>query len=275
MTPWHGAVVRVVEGAGPVLLTMPHTSTVLPPEVQHRYLPRGLEMSDTDWWIDRLYDGLLKDATTVRFGVSRYVVDVNRDPSGESLYPGQATTELCPTTDFDGEPLYREGGAPDTAEIEARAASLHRPYHDAIREQIGRLRERHANVLLFDCHSIRSRIPRLFEGLLPVFNLGTDGGKTCAPSLEEVAVDCVRSHGSWVLNGRFRGGWTVRHHGRPEKGVHAVQLELAQRAYMNEEPPWTYDDTKAAALRGVLAELLAALESATRELAGAEPGDSP
>jgi N-formylglutamate deformylase len=180
-------------------------------------------------------------ATTVATGISRSVIDVNRDPSGASLYPGQATTELCPTTTFDGEPLYG-GTGPDEKQIARRCDRYHRPYHAALAGELARLRAVHGTVVLYDAHSIRSRVPRLFNGELPQFNVGTNGGATCAPELENaVAAICAASGHSQVVNGRFKGGWTTRHYGRPETGVHAIQMELAQRGYMAE--PGTLTET--------------------------------
>ncbi len=176
----------------------------------------------------------------VRTDISRSIIDVNRNPDGVSLYPGQATTELCPTTTFDGEPLYRKGGAPAAAEIAGRRALYYAPYHDALRGEIARLRSKHPRVALYDAHSIRSIIPRLFEGKLPIFNLGTNAGRSCSAPLRDRLTEILASSGqTFVVDGRFKGGWITRDFGRPESGVEAVQLELACRAYMIEPPqPW-------------------------------------
>lgn len=257
MTP-----VVVAEGSGPVVLGMPHTGTYLPGDIAARLNERGRAVADTDWWIDKLYDGLLDNATIVRATFSRYVVDANRDPSGKSLYPGQNTTEICPTTDFDGAPIYQTGGAPDDAEITRRVADFHAPYHAALRAQLARVRDLHGNAILYDCHSIRSVVPNLFDGDLPVFNIGTNDGVTCHPAIEKAVADtCLSADGyPTAVNGRFKGGWTTRHHGKPESGIHAIQMELAQRAYMDEAPPWTYDAARAERLRRHLSDLLTAIE---------------
>ncbi len=216
---------------------------------------RDLALKDTDWHIRRLYDGL-QDATRIWTDVSRTVIDVNRDPSGVSLYPGQATTELCPTTTFDGESLYR---ADATIDAETRRAADFDAYHAAIATEVARLRERHDRVVVFDCHSIRSVIPRLFNGELPELNIGTDGGTTCAPELAAAVVgECAASGRCHVLNGRFRGGWTTRHYAAPGDGVHAIQLEIAQRAYLDERAPDQWNDAIANRLRPTLANILQA-----------------
>lgn len=216
--------------------------------------------------MDKLYDFAASlGATVVRTAISRTVIDVNRDPSGASLYPGQATTELCPTATFDGEPLYRTGAEPDAISIAARRDKHYTPYHTALAAEITRLRQRHSNIVLYDCHSIRSRIPRLFEGELPNFNLGTNSGASCAPTLAAaVEAICDSTPFTRITDGRFKGGYITRHHGQPRDGVHAIQMELACRGYMSEPQasvspdnwPTLYDDSVAAPLRAVLRRIL-------------------
>jgi N-formylglutamate deformylase len=234
MTDW----LEVHRGAEPLVVGFPHTGADLPPELENAFISPWLARKDADWWIDRLY-AFARDlgATTVRTRISRSVIDCNRDPSGASLYPGQATTSLCPTETFDGEPLY-PGAGPDAAEIERRRRAYFNPYHAALSAELRRLRDVHPRVVLYDAHAIRSRIPRLFEGELPQFNVGTNTGETCDPALAQAVVAaCAQSGHSHVLNGRFRGGWTTRHYGRPADEVHAIQMELAMTGYMAEPEP--------------------------------------
>jgi N-formylglutamate deformylase len=253
--------VSLIEGDGPVVLGVPHAGTEVPEELLVRLDEQGRALADTDWWVDRLYDGLLPGATMVKARFHRYVIDANRDPEGRSLYPGQNTTELCPTTDFDGRPIWRPGEAPGPDEIAARRAAYHAPYHEALAGQIARVQARHGVAVLYDCHSIRSHIPFLFEGELPALNIGDNGGTTCAPAVQRAALEAAQDSGlSFVVNGRFKGGWTTRHYGRPRDGVHAVQMEIAQCAYMDEAPPWTYREERAARLRAHLKRLLEGLE---------------
>ncbi|MEX2631910.1 MAG: N-formylglutamate deformylase [Tistlia sp.] len=254
--------VEVIEGEGRVVLGQPHGGTEVPAAIRARLNEVGQGLCDTDWHIARLYEGLLPDATVVRAGFHRYVVDANRDPSGASLYPGQATTGLVPTTDFDGRPIWRDGQEPDEAEVARRRRAFHAPYHAALAAQLERVRARHGAVLFFDCHSIRSEVPRLFEGRLPTFNIGTADGAACAPAVEAAVRDAVAALAEgpedWVLNGRFKGGWCTRRYGEPARGLHALQLELAQRAYMTESPPWDYDPARAEPTRAKLRRVLEA-----------------
>jgi len=235
---------EIHRGTAPLVVSFPHTGTDIPAGIGAGFAYPWLARRDADWWIDQLY-AFAADlgATTVRTTISRSAIDVNRDPSGASLYPGQATTELCPTTTFDGEPLYREGQEPDGEEVTRRRALWFDPYHQALAAELDRLRSTHPNVVLYDAHSIRSRIPRLFEGELPQFNIGTFSGASCDRALAEaVEAECAASGLSHVLNGRFKGGWTTRHYGRPVDGVHAIQMELAMRGYMAEPETPTPDN---------------------------------
>lgn len=255
--------VEIVEGDGPIILGMPHTGLHVPESIASRLNERGRALGDTDWHIERLYDGLLPGTTTVRATFHRYVIDANRDPSGASLYPGRNTTGLVPLTDFDGQPIWRDGAEPGVDDTAQRLAAYHAPYHEALAGQIERVRARHGVAVLYDCHSIRSDIPYLFDGILPDFNIGDADGSTCAGAVTSaVSGVCVAAYKyTTVLNGRFQGGWTTRHYGRPADGVHAIQMELAQAAYLEDEaPPFTYSEIRAAQLRVHLATILERLE---------------
>lgn len=259
----------IKRGDGALVLAMPHTGTFVPPEVWADLNDRGRRLADTDWHLDRLYDGLVPDATILGANFHRYVIDANRDPSGASLYPGQNTTGLCPLTDFEGKPIYREGREPGNAEIARRLALYHAPYHAALVSELERVRQKHGVVVLYDCHSIRSRIAFLFDGQLPDLNVGTNNGVTCAPAMEQaVARICAEAPGfTSVLNGRFRGGWTTRHYGRPGQGMHAIQMELAQHTHLEAETaPFAYDAEKADRLRLNLKPALEALVTIAGQL---------
>ncbi len=253
----------VTRGNSPIVLGQPHGGTHVPDDLFSRLNPRGQGLDDTDWHINLLYDGLLADATVVQSHVHRYVIDANRDPAGISLYPGENTTTLCPTTDFDGEAIWNVGQEPSEDECLSRRAAFHVPFHTALREELERVKAIHGFAVLYDCHSIRSEIPFLFEGVLPVFSIGTNDGETCSAAVEHVVAEVCRAADGYdtVVNGRFKGGWTTRHYGQPENGLHAIQMELAQRAYMNEAAPWEYRPDKANGLRDVLRAALTNLES--------------
>jgi N-formylglutamate deformylase len=253
-------------GDAPLIVSIPHTGTDIPADIEATLVSPWIARKDADWWIERLYDFAVDlGATIVRTTISRTVIDVNRDPSGVSLYPGAATTELCPTTTFDGEQLYRDGHRPDTHEIARRKSRWLQPYHDALADEIARLRSNHAGVVLYEAHSIRSCIPRLFDGDLPHFNIGTNSGASCAAALTRAAeAACDASGFSRVTDGRFKGGYTTRHYGVPANGVHAIQMELACRGYMadpaeaptSETWPSPYDPQLAAPMRETLTDIL-------------------
>jgi len=267
MTDTHGNTLpwlEVVTGEAPLLVTFPHTGVDIPVEIERDFVSLWHARRDADWWIDRLYAFAHQmGATTVRTRISRSVIDVNRDPSGASLYPGQATTELCPTTDFDGSSLYLND-PPDAGEIDRRRRTWFDPYHAAITAELQRLRAKYSRVVLYDAHSIRSWIPRLFDGQLPQFNVGTNRATSCDPALEQgIAALCTASGHSTVVNGRFTGGWTTRHYGKPGEGIHAIQMELAIRGYAADvavpDPgnwPPSYEPEFAAPMQAILREIL-------------------
>jgi len=257
MTSW----LHVHQGSAPLIVSIPHAGTTIPPEIAEHLVSHDLAIHDADWFIPQLFGFAAEiGASVVRTDISRTAIDVNRDPLGQSLYPGQATTGLCPTETFDDVPLYLEGHAPRQAEIFRRRVSYFAPYHDALEGEIDRLRLIHPKVVLFDAHSIRSNVARLFEGELPALNLGTNSGASAGAEPAAIAERHMAASGfSHVTNGRFKGGWITRHYGNPDGGVHALQMEIAQRAYMDEPagldiPTWKPE--RAAALQAVLQGLL-------------------
>jgi formiminoglutamase len=257
---------KISRGDAPLIVSIPHAGTQIPDDIADELVSLWRARQDADWYVDKLYEfaGEL-GATVIHTTISRSVIDVNRDPSGKSLYPGQPTTELCPTTTFDGEPLYRKGIAPpDATIVVARRLHYFDPYHAAIDDEIARLRADHERVVLFDAHSIRSHVKRLFDGELPNFNIGTNSGAACSRELSRrVEITCNTTRWSHVTDGRFKGGYITRHHGAPQLGVHAIQMELACRGYMEEpakisEKNWPpiYDASRAAPMRAVLRNVL-------------------
>jgi N-formylglutamate deformylase len=264
MTDW----LSISLGDAPLIVSVPHAGTVIPGEISG-LISLDLARRDADHHVDRLY-AFAADmgATILHSRISRTVIDLNRDPSGQSLYPGQATTGLCPDTTFDGEPLYQAGSEPDAPEIERRRVVYFDPYHAALTEQIERLRALHPAIVLYDAHSIRSRVPRLFEGALPQFNIGSYDGLSCNAALTgAIATDCADD--SHVVNGRFKGGWITRHYGNPARGIHALQMELAIRGYADEDGIWppSWDAERAAPMQTKLHKILTTCLDFAKELA--------
>ena len=252
-------------GGAPLLVSLPHDGTAIPDAIASRMTPQALRVPDTDWHVALLYafaKELGASVLTPRW--SRYVVDLNRPPDGHALYPGRSETALVPVNTFAGEPIYRDGAPPDAAEIVARVEEYWRPYHAALREELDRLRDAHGRVVLWDGHSIRSRVPRFFEGKLPDFNLGTANGESCSPALQERLAEVLRTRAGGgtdgydhVVNGRFKGGHITRYYGKPQEGIDAAQLELAQHVYMDEDS-FEYQPQRAQGVQRVIRALLEA-----------------
>ena len=261
-------------GQLPLLVSVPHAGTGLPEAQRGRMTEAALALPDTDWHVDRLYDFLDElGASTIVATQSRYVIDLNRAPDSRPLYPGASNTELCPTTSFEEAPIYRDGEGPGPDEIEARLDAVWRPYHAKIRDELARIKAAHGIAVLWDAHSIRSEVPRFFEGRLPDLNLGTAGGASASAELTgllgAVAREAEALGYSHAVDGRFKGGYITRSFGAPDRGIHAVQLELSQITYMDEDPPYGFREDLAERVRPVLQGLLdAALAWAELEASG-------
>jgi N-formylglutamate deformylase len=252
---------RFTPGTAPLMVSMPHVGTHVPPEIVARLSAAAGDLPDTDWHVDRLYD-FLDDLGAARIAAnySRYMIDLNRAPDSKLLYPGASNTELCPTTTFAGGAVYQDGQSPDHAEVAERRAAVWQPYHDRIAAELAAIKARHGAAVLWDAHSIRSQVPRFFESRLPDLNLGSAEGTTAdvglLARLAEVAGDAEGY--SHVLDGRFKGGYITRAYGDPANGIHAVQLELSQVTYMDEDPPYAFREDLARGIRPILRHLLSA-----------------
>jgi N-formylglutamate deformylase len=255
-------------GTSPLMVSMPHVGTQIPLDLQERYVPRALQVEDTDWHLPLLYDfAVAMGATVLQATTSRYVIDLNRPPDNAPMYPGASNTELCPTRFFTGDPIYREGQAPNEHEQSQRLTQFWKPYHDCLNATLQGLKQKHGHVVLWDAHSIRQEIPWLFEGRLPGLNQGTADGKSCAPSLRQQLSE-VLEHGkalapefTSVVDGRFKGGYTTRHYGNPVNGIHVAQMEMAQALYMDETYPYAYDQKRADKVKPLLRMLLTTMQN--------------
>lgn len=258
-TPMEHDVFTLYPGTGPLLVSMPHVGTLIPADQQPRYTERALQLEDTDWHLEALYDFVKGSGASLLVPrYSRYVIDLNRPSENTPMYLGANNTELVPTRFFTGDALYRPGLAPDEAEIARRIDTYWRPYHSALQAELQRLHQAHGHAVLFDAHSIQSEVPWLFEGRLPDLNLGTADGSSAEPSLRAALAQVLagQSRYSQVVDGRFKGGHITRHYGRPDQGWHAIQLEMCWSCYMAEQPPYVLDATRANAVRPLLQQLV-------------------
>ncbi len=254
--------ITLERGHAPLLISLPHDGSDIPDAIAERMIPNARRSPDTDWHVGRLYAPLATalGASLLRPATSRYVIDLNRPSDGHPLYPGQRETGLVPTIGFDGAPLYRDPAVePDPAEVRQRVVDFWQPYHQALQDELDRLLALHGRVVLWEGHSIRGQVPMLFEGRLPHFNLGTADGASCGPALQQRLADRLHDCEGFrtVVNGRFKGGYITRHYGRPDAGVQAVQLELVQSTYMDEDS-FAYDEGRAPAVQRVIETLLRA-----------------
>lgn len=231
-----------VQGKAPILISIPHMGQEIPQDIKARMTPVAHQVPDTDWHLDIMYDFAREmGASLLHARYSRYVVDLNRPPTDDNLYPGQTKTGLYPEYAFRGEPLYLDGQGVTEQEKPQRLEKYWKPYHQKLQQALKDIRDQHGKVMLWEAHSIASVLPRLFPGKLPDLNIGTDNGKACdadmLAAIENSLADCPFS---WVSNGRFKGGYITRQYGNPSEGIHAIQLEMCQSTYMNEDYPFEY-----------------------------------
>jgi N-formylglutamate deformylase len=246
-------------GQTPLLVSLPHVGTAIPAELRALYTDQALAVADTDWLLDEVYAFAREMGASVLVPRwSRYVVDLNRPPENAPMYPGVNNTELCPTRDFTGQPIYHTGAAPGPAQVAERLNGYWQPYHQALSDELTRLRAGHGHALLWDGHSIKDELPWLFQGRLPELNLGTVDGASCDAGLRAALMNelSAQSRYSHVTDGRFKGGYITRRFGRPAQGVHAVQLEMCWSTYMDEAPPWRLSPERCAELQPLLRSLL-------------------
>ncbi len=262
-------VYRFIEGSMPLLVSVPHDGELLSDDSEHEWSDAAIDHPDRDWHVAKLYDFATElGASMIVANYSRYVIDLNRPPSNKPLYPGQLASGLLPNETFDGRSIYADEQGPSEEETGIRLKKYYGPYHARIVRELCEIRDKHGYALLWDAHSIRSRVLSLFDGKLPVLNIGTFDGASCDATLAGAVVsEAESSNYTTVINGRFKGGYITRAYGRPSKHLHAIQLELAQRAYMDEESR-RFDDAKANELRKTLGEMLEAyLDAAARHYA--------
>ena len=249
-------------GTRPLLISMPHQGTSLAPEMSGTVTPEALKLADTDWHLKQLYNFATEVGASIIWPhYSRYVIDLNRPPDNANLYPGANSTELCPTSTFGSKAIYLPGNEPDDEEVSRRLTTYWQPYHNALNNELHQIRQQFGIAVLFDAHSIRSQVPRLFEGRLPDLNIGTSSGASCGPTMEAAALERLSGQKKYTLvsNQRFKGGYITRAYGNPDQGIHAMQLELVQRAYMEESHPFNYLPARASDIKPLLVQLISRL----------------
>lgn len=262
MTDVKPPVFSLHQGTSPLLVSVPHAGTQIPQNLRGLFTTKALEVHDTDWHLDVLYDYVkTQNASLLVPQHSRYVIDLNRPPDGAAMYPGANNTGLCPTTDFHGQAIYQPGREPDAQQVTQRVAQYWQPYHDAIASELARIKALHGYAVLFDGHSIKSQVPWLFEGTLPDLNIGTASGASCAGNLRDAVASLLDGQSAFthVMDGRFKGGYITRRYGRPAQGIHAVQLEMCWSTYMQESPPYALAPQRQARIHPLLVDLTALL----------------
>lgn len=255
--------ILIDEGQSPLVLCLPHSGTDVPKAVYNRLNATGKLQADLAWRLERVFDFHKElDATVLRSNVSRFVIDLDRDPKTPVSAAMDPARALCPATTLDGKRVYQEGEEPGPTEAEQRFLLFYAPFHKALHQQIDRLLRKHRKVILVNCQSMRSHIKGVTDEDLPLVNIGSEEGRSCDPDLRNVLVGSFRGQEGYTVSvDRYtKGGFITHSFARPEMGVHAVTLLLAQRAYLrHESPPFEPDKVRMAALKAVLLDSLSRL----------------
>jgi N-formylglutamate deformylase len=244
----------------PILLSVPHCGTSIPQELIHEFDEEHLnQLDDTDFYVDKLYDFAPAMGITVISSVfHRWVIDLNRDPESRPLYAdGRIITSLCPTTDFNGQPIYVDKRTEiSKTETESRKQEYFWPYHNKLQELLDGLLQKFGKVLLWDCHSIRHHVKGIHPDPFPDLVLGTADDKSASKNIIDAAIKSLSTTDySFSHNYPFKGGYITRHYGNPETNRHAIQLEMSKLVYMDNNE-LVYDETRADELRKLLMQTL-------------------
>ena len=246
----------------PIIISSPHSGTLFPDDLKPKFQEGIIDHpDDTDWYIDRLYSfaqdlGILVIAANYH----RWVIDLNRDPESKPLYDdGRVITSLTPTTDFNGDSLYKNGDEPSDEEIANRIKNYYNPYHNKLKMLTEHYRKEFGKVLLFDAHSIRDVVPGIRKEPFPQLILGDNDGKSCKGELVNTALSVLeKSPYELTHNHPFKGGYITRSIGNPKEGIHAMQLEMIKTNYMDDGQT-EYDDLRAEKIRSTLKDLFVKL----------------
>lgn len=238
------------EGAAlPIVVDVPHASEWIPPLVRDEMTvgPRPPKR-DLDLFTDRIWrDAPLHGATLVESKVSRYVIDLNRaadDISAAAVAGANAVNQpgyykergVVWRTTTDGTPVMAAPMTPEAYEL--RIATFWRPYHDALLDEIERVRAEFGFCILVDGHSMPSqgRSLRRSDNRRADIVPGDLDGTSCDGTVSRTVVDHFRGVGYSVRpNDPYKGGWITRNYGAPARGVHAIQIEVNRDLYMDEK----------------------------------------
>ncbi|GAA4113631.1 N-formylglutamate deformylase [Aquimarina addita] len=244
----------------PILISIPHAGTQFPVEIKHYYKKKMRNhLDDTDWYVHKLYEFAPSlGITIIKANLSRWVIDLNRDPKSIPLYTdNRLITAITPITDFYGNNIYTSSSSePDPIEIQRRLDLYYWPYYRQIETLIADLKKKFGKVLLWDAHSIRHLVSTIQKKPFPDMILGNNDQKTAHPQLILTALEKLRSKKFEVAhNTPFKGGHITRYFGKPAQNVHALQLEMNKILYMDDNEI-TYNTKRASEVQEVLQDTL-------------------
>jgi N-formylglutamate deformylase len=247
----------------PIVVSVPHCGTQFPEDIRDQFNQERIkDPSDTDWFVDKLYDFVpALGITLMTASFSRWVIDLNRDPENKPLYSdGRIITALCPTQTFLGEPLYSDRRMEvDEQEVKRRHQQYYVPYHQQLQVLLDNLKAEFGKVLLWDCHSVKQYVPTIYKEKFPDLILGDADGSSASSDLINIASQQLgASSYSLTHNHPFKGGYITRYFGKPLRNQHALQLEMSKVNYMDDSEN-LYHPLKADKMRTHLTKTFSAL----------------
>ncbi|WP_062059292.1 N-formylglutamate amidohydrolase [Aquimarina longa] len=240
----------------PIIISVPHSGTKFPSDIKKQYKKRMRNhLDDTDWYVDRLYEFAPSlGITVIKANLSRWVIDLNRDPESVPLYnDNRLITSNTPITDFYGNAIYKSKDVePDENEVKRRLNTYYWPYYKQLEEMLEERKKQFGTVLLWDAHSIRHKVSTIQKDPFPDMILGNNNEKTADPKLIKSALEGLQS-GNFKINHNtpFKGGHITRYFGKPENNIHTLQLEMNKILYMDDNEI-TYNNDRAEKVQQVL-----------------------
>ena len=259
--PFH--LIEASAKAVPIIVSVPHSGTDFPPELEHDFLTEmRIRADDTDWFVHQLYN-FVPDMgiSLIHSRYCRWVIDLNRDPESKPLYDdGRIITGLTPHSDFHGNEIYvSQDHYPNEEEINRRLALYYWPYYQKLEELLTERKAEFGQVLLWDAHSIRQFVPGIRKAHFPDLILGSNDRQSAKQGLIDIAMHNLDGFGFDLKhNDPFKGGHITRYFGNPGENVHALQLEMVKKLYMDDNER-IYDEQSAKKIKEMLKQVFEGL----------------
>ncbi|SAK85935.1 N-formylglutamate amidohydrolase [Caballeronia calidae] len=220
---------HVVRGGSPVLVVAPHAGCAVPIDLRahpawepisgRQSDPGGMALTEV---------AQTRGMTGIAAAIHPCVIDMNVAPHDSALSERLNRLNLCRTHTAHGEALYSQGLEPDGAAVKQRVADHWTPFHESVLAELLRLREAHANVFMLVAHAGAWLSPFRSQRATVDCHFSTSNGNSCDRRIVSALTQVARHRErAWVVNGKSAEGFAARHYGRPESGIHVVELEIS------------------------------------------------